>query len=96
MNILGRKGVLMGEQEKLDIIRVIREELTQFKDYLEVKYSTKADLNQAKENRDNFCIVREKKLDDKFTPVYGMLTIIILFLASVHGVAFINFIIGRI
>ena len=86
----------MGEQEKLDIIRVIREELTQFKDYLEVKYSTKEDLNQAKENRDNFCIVREKKLDDKFAPVYGMLIVIILFLASVHGVAFINFIIGRI
>ena len=45
----------MGEQEKLDIIRVIREELQAHRDYADVKYATNESLNKAKDNRDTSC-----------------------------------------
>jgi hypothetical protein len=47
----------MGEQEKLDIIRVIREELQAHRDYADVKYATNEALNKAKDNRDMSCEV---------------------------------------
>jgi hypothetical protein len=45
----------MSEQEKIDIIRVIREELQSHKDYADVKYATNEALNEAKNNRDTTC-----------------------------------------
>jgi hypothetical protein len=45
----------MSEQEKIDIIRVIREELQAHRDYADVKYATNEALNKAKDNRDMSC-----------------------------------------
>jgi hypothetical protein len=47
----------MSEQEKLNIIRVIREELQSHRDYADVKYATNEALNKAKDNRDLSCEV---------------------------------------
>ena len=45
----------MSEQEKINIIRAIREELQAHRDYADVKYATNEALNIAKNNRDNTC-----------------------------------------
>jgi len=82
----------MSEQEKLDIIRVIREELQAHRDYADVKYATNIALTQAKDARDAFCLIREEKLDRKFRPVYGMLGFLILFLVAKYGFEIFNII----
>jgi hypothetical protein len=45
----------MSEQEKFDLLRMIREELQIHRDYQEVKFATKDELNKAKDNRDASC-----------------------------------------
>ena len=52
----------MSEQEKLDIIRVIREELQAHRDYADIKYATNEALNKAKNNRDVSCDVHRQSL----------------------------------
>jgi hypothetical protein len=80
----------MSEQEKMDWLKAIRDEIAILKDFLDVKYATKIELVQAKENRDAFCLVREDKIDKKFMPVYGMLIFIILFLVGKYGIEFLS------
>jgi hypothetical protein len=80
----------MSEQEKMDWLKAIRDEIAILKDFLDVKYATKTELVQAKENRDAFCLVREDKIDKKFMPVYGMLIFIILFLVAKYGIEFLS------
>lgn len=45
----------MSEEEKINIIRTIREELQSHRDYADVKYATKESLTIAKEARDATC-----------------------------------------
>ena len=82
----------MGEQEKLDIIRTIRDEINLLKDYLEVKYATNESLQKAKDNRDSYCLFRETNLNKKFKPIYVGLGITILFLVANNGENFLNLI----
>ena len=85
----------MSEQEKIDWLKAIRDEIAILKDYLDVKYASKDALALAVQDRNNFCKEREEKLDKKFTPVYGMLIMIILFFVAKYGIEFLN-LIGRI
>jgi wobble nucleotide-excising tRNase len=89
----------MSEEEKMNLLTFFKSEMKHLndniesiKDFIDVKYATKTELTEAKERRDTFCEAKEAKLDKKFTPVYGMLIIIILFLTSVHGTAILEFI----
>ena len=82
----------MSEKEKLNIINTIREELSILKDFLDVKYATKVELTDAKETRDKVCLLESGKIDHKLKPIYYMLGFIIVFLASIQGNAFLEFI----
>ena len=82
----------MSEQEKLNIINTIREELAILKDFLDVKYATKEELTHAKDTRDKMCLLEGDKIDKQFRPMYYMLGVIILFLASTQGNAFLELI----
>jgi transcription elongation factor GreA-like protein len=64
----------MSEQEKIDIIRVIREELQSHRDYADVKYATNVALNQAKEARDVACELHRDKLNDAIADICDRLT----------------------
>jgi hypothetical protein len=90
----------MSEQEKIDIITFIKGELKHLndniesiKDFIDVKYATKHELNLAKETRDAFCLVREDKIDKKFIPVYIMLGALLLFMVAKYGVEVLSLII---
>ena len=80
----------MTDNERRDIIRTIRDEINMLKDFLDVKYATRESLQEAKERRDEFCLIREKKLDDKFKPLYKMLAVIIGFLLVTNGKELLN------
>ena len=82
----------MSEQERIDIIRTIRDEITLLKDFLDAKYASKDALAKAVQDRNDLCKIREEKLDNKFKPVYGMLIIIILFLVAKYGIDFFTMI----
>lgn len=82
----------MSEQEKIDWLKAIRDEIAILKDYLDLKYASKDALAIAVQQRNEFCETREAKLDKKFTPVYGMLFIIILFFVAKYGIEFLGFI----
>ena len=82
----------MSEQEKLNIINTIREELAILKDFLDVKYATKVELDSARKTRDKHCFRAGISIDKKFVPIYYGLGIIILFLAGTHGMKFMEFI----
>ena len=64
----------MSEQEKLDIIKVIREELQSHRDYADVKYATNVALNSAKEARDVTCKLHRDKRDDAIADICDRLT----------------------
>jgi hypothetical protein len=59
----------MSEQEKIDIIRVIREELQAHRDYADIKYATNESLNNAKIARDNSCDIHKQS----FTTCVGLI-----------------------
>ena len=89
----------MSEQEKIDLVTFIRGELKHLndniesiKDYIDIKYATKIELQSAKDNRDAFCLVREESLNKKFKPIYKMLGVIIAFLILTNGELIINLI----
>ena len=82
----------MSEEERINIIRTIRDEINMLKDYLDVKYSTKIELDMARKEREVVCQAREEKLDKKFKPIYAMLVIILLFLATKYGAEILSLI----
>jgi hypothetical protein len=92
MDYLRKDLIDMGEQEKLDIIRIIRDEIAELKDYLDAKYASKDSLAQAVLDRTRHCEIREAKLDAKFKPVYYGLGIILLFIVSKYGMEIMGYI----
>jgi len=82
----------MSEQEKIEWLKAIRDEIAILKDFLDVKYATKIELQSAKDNRDAFCLAREESLNKKFKPIYKMLGVIIAFLILTNGELIINLI----
>lgn len=93
----------MSENEKIDLITFIRGELKHLndniesiKDFIDVKYASKDALALAVKDRNDFCKIREEKLDAKFTPVYGMLILIICFLCAKYGIEFLGIVKGLV
>ena len=63
----------MSEDEKINIIRVIREELQSHREYADVKYATKESLNTAKETRDLSCSKHQEAIALEFKDITSTL-----------------------